>query len=158
MRSGANLKQLQMLRSLASVPPIPRDPPSEKHVSSDRMVTYKLSVQPGVPGAPEVKKAFPKFGAGSESDSKPEEYSEAVANFVSVWDGLAIGNGPGRKAIVEQVPRSVTSRPIFASAARSRPCMSEERFKISENYCSAEIIALGSFPFCEALPFRNPGT
>lgn len=104
------MKQLQMLRCLASFPPIGRDPPSERHHSSDRMVTYKLPIQPGVPGSPEVKKAFPKYGNGTESDSKPEEYSEAVANIKAVWDGLAITNGPGRKAICDQVLTGAAKR------------------------------------------------
>jgi len=139
MRGRANLKQLQMLRSLASVPPIPRDPPSEKHVSSDRMVTYKLSVQPGVPGAPEVKKSFPKFGAGSESDSKPEEYSEAVANIISVWDGLAIGNGPGRKAIVEQV--------LIGSAKRNFEAYLRERGAVTTVHVRGALQDLGELLF-----------
>jgi len=139
VRKGANLKQLQMLRSLASVPPIPRDPPSEKHHSSDRMVTYKLSVQPGVPGAPEVKKAFPKFGAGGESDKLPEEYSEAVANIISVWDGLAIGNGPGRKAIVDQV--------LIGSAKRNFEAYLRERGAVTTVHVRGALQDLGELLF-----------
>ena len=76
----AMLSGTQFTPHAHSVGAIARTSVRQPKVSSDRMVTYKLSVQPGVPGAPEVEKAFPKFGAGGESDKLPGDQSNFAAH------------------------------------------------------------------------------
>lgn len=106
---GRSLEDLQRLRARAAQPPpFGRNPPNERVLSASEIVKFDLPVSL-LPDSPKVKKAFPKFGDGFGQDSA-ERFAETIINIDEICDANAIGNGPGRHAIVLQLLRGSAQR------------------------------------------------
>ena len=106
---GRTLEDLQLLRAKAAIPPpFQRDPPAEREYFTRETVKFDLPISL-LPDSPKVKKSFPTFGDTFEPGG-PERYADTIANINEVCDANAIGNGPGRHAVVLQLLRGSAKR------------------------------------------------
>jgi len=106
MRFRIDAIQLQHLRASGTTPPIGLKPPAEKQIAGDKIVTYKLPLQPHVPGSPETKKAFAKWGHYREQVAMYSRFEAAQQISESVrggrvgaprqWEQIMLGPGGAR--------------------------------------------------------------